>query len=103
MSEEHTPEATTRGEIVDQARITEQDEEYKSQPLPPVKERIRHWHHWRNGGLVCSGAGVVTLIAGHFAGSGRAMKISGFLILAGAVIFTVSVIGSWITHERPLD
>lgn len=103
MSQDHTPDAATRDEDVDKAGFTEQDEEYRDQPLPPVEERIRHWHHWRNGGLVCSGAGIVMLIAGHFAASGRAMQIAGFLILAGAVIFTVGVIGGWITHERPLD
>lgn len=103
MSQEHTPDTAARNEVIDKVGATEQDEEYESQPLPPVKDRIRHWHHWRNGGLVCSAAGVVMLIAGHFTGSGRAMQIGGFLILAGAVVFTVGVIGGWITHERPLD
>jgi hypothetical protein len=43
------------------------------------------------------------LIAGHFFSSGRVMQIAGFLILAGAVVFTIGVIGSWVSHERPLD
>lgn len=103
MSEEQASEQVTRDEVADKVGLTEEDKEYESEPLPPVEERIRHWHHWRNGGLVCSGAGVVMLIAGHYAGSGRAMQIAGFLILAGAMIFTVGVIGGWITHERPLD
>jgi|GEM_PF-2286183 len=102
MSEEQTRNEAT-DEIVNKAGLTEQDEEYESQPLQPVEERIRHWHHWRNGGLLCALAGVIMLIAGHFAASGRSMQIAGFLILAGAVVFTVGVIGGWVTHERPLD
>lgn len=100
MNEEHTHE---RDEIAEKAGLTEQDKDYVAQPRPPVEERIRHWRHWRTGGLLCSGSGVLMLIGGHFGGSGRAMEIAGFLILAGAVIFTVGVIGGWATHERPLD
>ena len=92
-----------RSEIIEKTALTEQDEQYEKHEIPPTRERIRHWHHWRNGGLFCSIAGVVMLIAGHFAGSGRSMQIGGFLILSGAVIFTVAVIGGWVTHERPLD
>jgi len=102
MIEEQDRNAPT-DEIADKAGLTEQDEDYQSQPLEPVEERIRHWHHWRNGGLLCALAGVIMLIAGHFADSGRSMQIGGFFILAGAVVFTVGVIGGWVTHERPLD
>lgn len=83
--------------------VTEQDEKYRSRPLPPLEERVRHWHHWRIGGLVTAAAGVIMLIAGHFSGSGHAMQVGGFFILAGAVVFTVGVIGGWLTRERPLD
>lgn len=102
MSEEESRSVATE-EIADRAGVTEQDREYDPEPLAPVEERIRHWHHWRNGGLLCALAGVIMLIAGHFADSGRAMQIGGFFILAGAVVFTVGVIGGWVTHERPLD
>ena len=103
MSEDDKTRAPEQGEVASKAGLTEQDMEYEHHEVPPVTERIRHWHHFRNGGLLCSAAGVVMLIAGHFAGSGRAMQIGGFLILAGAVVFTVGVIGGWVTHERPLD
>lgn len=83
--------------------ITEQDEDYRPRSLPPLEERVRHWRHWRTGGLLTAAAGVIMLIAGHFSGSGRAMQVGGFFILAGAVIFTVGVIGGWLTRERPLD
>lgn len=95
--------ARENSDIADKAAITEQDEQYERQEIPSMRERIRHWRHWRNGGILCSIAGVIMLIAGHFAGSGRSMQIGGFLILSGAVIFTVAVIGGWVTHERPLD
>ena len=87
----------------DEVRRTEQDQEYEPGKRPPVEERVRHWHHWRTGGVLTAAAGVAMLIGGHFGGSGRAMQIGGFLILAGAVIFTVGTIGGWITRERPLD
>lgn len=69
----------------------------------PLAERLRHWHHWRTGGILVALAGVIMLIAGHFSATGRAMAIGGFFILSGAVIFTVGVIGGWITREKPLD
>ena len=103
MIEDRTRNIATPNEIADKTGVTGQDEEYEAQPLPPVEERIRHWHHWRNSELLCSGAGVIMLIAGHFSGSERAMQIAGFLILAGAVVFTVGAIGGWITHEQPFD
>lgn len=83
--------------------VTEQDEDYRPRPLPPLEERVRHWRRWRRGGLLTAAAGVVMLIAGHFSGSGRAMQVGGFFILAGAVVFTVGAIGGWLTRERPLD
>lgn len=85
------------------AEVTQQDQDYQHRKIPPVGQRVRHWHHVRNGGLLCSAAGVSMLLAGHFAGSGRAMQIGVFFILAGAVVFTVGVIGGWVTRERPLD
>lgn len=102
MSEEQARSETT-DQIVDKAGLTEQDRDYEPEPLEPLEKRIRHWHHFRNGGLLCALAGVIMLIAGHFSDSGRSMQIAGFLILAGAVVFTVGVIGGWVTHERPLD
>lgn len=102
MSEEQTRQDSV-DEVADKAGLTEQDLEYRHEPLEPVEKRIRHWHHFRNGGLFCAIGGVIMLIAGHFADSGRSMQIAGFLILAGAVVFTVGVIGGWVTHERPLD
>lgn len=103
MSHDDETSAMEQAEIANKTGVTEQDKEYQHHEIPPVQQRIRHWHHFRNGGLLCSAAGVAMLIAGHFAGSGRSMQIGGFLILAGAVIFTVGVIGGWVTHERPLD
>lgn len=100
MIEDRTRDTATPHEISDKTGVTGQDEEYAAQQPP---ERIHHWHHWRNGGLLCSGAGIIMLIAGHFPGSERAVQIAGFLILAGAVVFTVGVIGGWVTHGRPLD
>ena len=46
-------------------------------PLPSIEKRIRHWHYWRNSGLLCSGAGIIMLVAGHFSGSGRTIQIAG--------------------------
>lgn len=103
MSDSDETNGMEQADIASKGGAAEQDTEYEHHEIPPVKERIRHWHHFRNGGLLCSAAGVIMLIAGHFAGSGRSMQIGGFLILAGAVIFTVGVIGGWVTHERPLD
>ena len=103
MSDSNETSAVEQAEIASKAGVTEQDMEYEHHEIPPVDQRIRHWHHFRNGGLTCSAAGVIMLIAGHLAGSGRSMQIGGFLILAGAVVFTVGVIGGWVTHERPLD
>ncbi len=103
MSDSDETSATEQDDIANKTGVTEQDLEYEHHEIPPVEKRIRHWHHFRNGGLLCSAAGVAMLIAGHFAGSGRSMQIGGFLILAGAVVFTVGVIGGWVTHERPLD
>lgn len=87
----------------DRPGVTEQDEEYRPRPVQPLEQRVRHWRHWRIGGLLTAAAGVIMLIAGHFSGSGRAMQVGGFFILAGAVVFTVGVIGGWLTRERPLD
>ena len=103
MSEDDKTNATEQTDVAGKAGVTEQDMEYEHHEIPPMAERIRHWHHYRNGGVLCSAAGVIMLIAGHFAGSGRSMQIGGFLILAGAVVFTVGVIGGWVTHDRPLD
>jgi hypothetical protein len=103
MSDSYDTSANEKAEIANKAGVTEQDLEYEHHEIPPVEQRVRHWHHFRNGGLLSSAAGVAMLIAGHFAGSGRSMQIGGFLILAGAVVFTVGVIGGWVTHERPLD
>jgi hypothetical protein len=103
MNEDQSQDTASPNEVADKAGVTAQDEKHEARPLPPVEERIRHWHYWRNGGLLCSGAGIIMLIAGHFSGNERAMQIAGFLILAGAVVFTVGVIGGWITHEQPLD
>lgn len=103
MSENEETGREGRSRATAKTAVTEQDREYEHHEIPPMRERVKHWHHWRNGGLLCSAAGVLMLIAGHFAGSGRSMQIAGFLILAGAVVFTVGVIGGWITHERPLD
>lgn len=72
-------------------------------PGRPLEERVRHWHHWRTSGILTSAGGVVLIIAGHFSGSGRAMQVGGFFMLAGAVIFTVGVIGGWLTRAKPLD
>ncbi len=83
--------------------LTEQDQDYTAHTPPPLEARIRHWRHWRTGGVLTSTAGVIMLIAGHFTDTGRAMQVGGFFILAGAVVFTVGVIGGWITRERPLD
>lgn len=93
----------SRQELLDEADITEQDTEYVAHTIPPLGERVRHWHHWRTAGLVCALAGIFLIIGGHFGASGRAMQIGGFVILAGAVIFTVGVIGGWVTRQRPLD
>ncbi len=99
MDKDQSRNTAPINEVADKTDVTEQDEKHEAHPLPPIEERIRHWYYWRNGGLLCSGAGVIMLIAGYFSGSARAIQIAGFLILAGAVIFTVGVIGSWITHE----
>ncbi len=99
MGKDQSRNTTPLNEVAGKTDVTEQDAKHEARPLPPVEERIRHWHYWRNGGLLCSGAGVIMLIAGHFSGSARAMQIAGFLILAGAVVFTVGMIGGWITHE----
>jgi len=96
-------DGSDRGRETDPPAVTEQDREYRAEPLPSVEQRVRHWHHWRTGGILTSVAGVAMLIGGHFGDSGRAMQIGGFLILAGAVVFTVGTIGGWITRERPLD
>ncbi len=95
--------AKSRPEFPDEAALTEQDTEYRANTIPPLEKRLRHWHHWRTGGILCALAGIFMIIGGHFGGSGRAMQIAGFLILAGAVVFTVGVIGGWITRQRPLD
>ncbi len=103
MNKNQSRDIAPSNEAAGKAGIGEQDKRHETRPLSPVEERIRHWHYWRNGGLLCSGAGAIMLIAGHFSGSERAMQIAGFLILAGAVVFTVGVIGGWVTHERPFD
>jgi len=103
MSEQTDDPSKSRPELPDEADITEQDEEYNPHLIPKVTQRVRHWHHWRLAGILCALAGIFMLIGGHFGGSGRAMSIAGFLILAGAVIFTIGAIGGWITRQRPLD
>ncbi|HEX5314791.1 MAG TPA: hypothetical protein VFX38_07820, partial [Gammaproteobacteria bacterium] len=100
---QHDDPASPRPELDDSAAITEQDEEYASRSIPPVTRRVRYWHIYRGAGIVTACAGVVMMIAGHFADSHRSMQIAGFLILSGAVVFTIGVIGSWITRQRPLD
>jgi hypothetical protein len=69
----------------------------------PVEQRVRHWHHWRTGGILTAIAGVAMLIGGALSHAGLAMEFGGFFMLAGAVIFTVGVIGGWLTREVPLD
>lgn len=101
MSHENEPGQNPAGPAGSAAPTRTGDQE--TPPVPPVEARVRHWHHWRTGGLVVSTAGVIMLIAGHFTRTGRAMEIGGFFILAGAVLFTCGVIGGWITRERPLD
>lgn len=104
MSEERDDPAKVRQELSDEAALTEQDTEYAvTRQIPSLEKRVRHWHHWRMGGILCAVGGVIMLIAGHFAGSGRAMQVGGFFILAGAVAFTVGVIGGWLTRQHPLD
>ncbi len=103
MIEDRTRNIVPPNEIAGKTGVTEQNKKHEARPLPPVEERIRHWHYWRNGGLLCSGAGAIMLIAGHFSGSERAVQIAWFLIMGGAVVFTVGVIGGWVTHEQPLD
>jgi hypothetical protein len=101
----HEPDkpARTRPEMPDEAALTEQDQEYADRAIPPLAQRLRHWHHWRTLGLVCALAGIFMLIGGRFGGSGRAMQVGAFIILAGAVVFTAGVIGGWVTRQRPLD
>ncbi|MDN5864256.1 MAG: DUF3040 domain-containing protein [Gammaproteobacteria bacterium] len=103
MNDEADSASKARPELPDEAALTEQDEEYQARTIPPVQQRVRHWRRWRTAGILCALAGIFMLIGGHFGGSGRAMSVAGFLILAGAVIFTVGVIGGWITRQRPLD
>lgn len=85
------------------AGITEQEKDYETETLPPLKQRLRHWHRWKIAGLLVAVAGVAMLIGGHLAHTGRAMQVGGFFILCGAIIYVVGTIGSWITRERPLD
>lgn len=70
---------------------------------PPVEERVRHWHHWRSGGILTAVGGVAMLIGGSLSHTGLAMEFGGFFMLAGAVIFTVGVIGGWLARAAPLD
>jgi hypothetical protein len=102
-SEQMDDTSKYRYELPDEADVTEQDEEYHTHLVPRVAQRVRHWHHWRLAGIGCALAGIFMLIGGHFGGSGRAMSIAGFLILAGALVFAIGVIGGWITRQRPLD
>lgn len=74
----------------------------ESPPLP-LEERVRRWHHWRTGGILTSVGGVAMIIGGALSRAGLAMEFGGFFMLSGAVIFTVGVIGGWLTQERPLE
>ncbi|MGH8274284.1 MAG: hypothetical protein ACRES9_08560 [Gammaproteobacteria bacterium] len=103
MNDKQDDPAKTRPELSDETELTEQDTEYAARTIPPLEERIRHWHHWRTGGILCALAGIFLIIGGHFGASGRAMQVGGFIILAGAVIFTVGIIGGWTSRQRPLD
>ena len=100
---EHDDPAQLRPELANDVSMTEQDEEYAARPIPPVEQRVRHWHHWRTGGLLTAIAGVILFICGFYSKTKLAMQLGGFLILAGAVVFTAGVIGGWITRQRPLD
>lgn len=78
-------------------------EQEHSADRPPLEQRVRHWHHWRTGGILTAVGGVALLIGGALSHTGLAMEFGGFFMLAGAVIFTVGVIGGWLTRAAPLD
>ncbi|MGH8161978.1 MAG: hypothetical protein ACRESR_07545 [Gammaproteobacteria bacterium] len=95
--------AKSRPELPNEAALTEQDTEYRARTIPPLEQRLRHWHHWRTGGILCALAGIFMIIGSAFSSARYAMEVGAFVILAGAVSFTVGVIGGWTTRQRPLD
>lgn len=103
MDEQADDPSKSRPELPDEADLTEQDEEYQAHLIPGMEKRVRHWHHWRIVGVVCALAGIFMLIGGNFGGSDTAMQIAGFIILSGAIIFAIGIIGGWVTRQRPLD
>lgn len=103
MDDEADNAAKSRQDLPDEAELTEHDTAYQARTIPPLKKRLRYWHRWRLSGIICALLGIFMMIGGAFGDSGRAMQVAGFVILAGAVLFTIGAIGGWLTRKRPLD